>query len=108
MVAYAKAGPRNGTVWPILISVSVAPGSYFFCADACDADSAAATAAAVARYKIPFLMSLVPSYEPMPTVLQRTPVQALMDAIVGKILEERLWQCKTTSGKLTDLTPARA
>jgi hypothetical protein len=29
IVAYAEAGPLNGTVWPILISVSVAPDHIF-------------------------------------------------------------------------------
>ena len=29
---YAEAGPLYGLVCPILISTSLAPGSYFFCA----------------------------------------------------------------------------
>src|ERR1700693_3933092 len=31
-MAKEEAGPLNGTVWPILISVSVTPGPYFFSA----------------------------------------------------------------------------
>lgn len=38
MLPYAEAGPLNGLVWPTLISVSLAPGSYFFCANAGVAD----------------------------------------------------------------------
>src|ERR1700759_2620750 len=57
MVAYADAGPLKGTVWPILISVSVAPVSYFFCAKAGEAVSAIASAVPMARWKKPFLMS---------------------------------------------------
>src|SRR5882724_2070353 len=33
------AGPLYGIVWPILISASLAPGSYFCCANAGDAAS---------------------------------------------------------------------
>src|SRR6478735_8206835 len=39
---YAEAGPLYGLVWPILISVSLAPVSYFFCAKAGTAPSAIA------------------------------------------------------------------
>src|SRR5215468_9990552 len=62
MVAYAEAGPEKGTVWPILISVSLAPVSYFFCAKADETDSASVSAAPVARWKNPFLMSMRSSY----------------------------------------------
>src|SRR6185369_7846673 len=49
MVPYADAGPLYGMVCPILISVSVAPGSYFFCAieGAASARPSAATARVV-------------------------------------------------------------
>src|SRR5678816_1937762 len=43
MVPYADAGPLYGIVWPILISVSVAPGSYFFCAKTDVAETASAS-----------------------------------------------------------------
>src|SRR5215470_3522494 len=40
---YDDAGPLYGLVWPILISLSVAPSSYFFWANATpDADNKAA------------------------------------------------------------------
>src|SRR5262245_52244692 len=43
---YDEAGPLYGLVWPILISLSVAPSSYFFCAyDTLDADTMAAAEA---------------------------------------------------------------
>src|ERR1700691_6170817 len=58
MPATAEGGPVNGHVWPILISVSVAPVSYFFCADAGETDSAMATAVPMNRCKMPFLISL--------------------------------------------------
>src|SRR6185295_15685571 len=45
IVPYAEAGPLYGMVWPILISVSDAPGSYFFWAAAGVAARARATAA---------------------------------------------------------------
>src|SRR3954447_6257063 len=37
IVPYADAGPLYGLVWPIFISVSVAPGSYFCWAWTADA-----------------------------------------------------------------------
>src|SRR5579871_6346484 len=46
MLPYADAGPLYGLVLPILISVSDAPGSYFFCASAGKASAVASTAAA--------------------------------------------------------------
>ena len=45
IVPYADAGPLYGIVWPILISVSDAPGSYFFWAAAGVAARASARAA---------------------------------------------------------------
>src|SRR5579864_7390130 len=43
-------------VCPTLISVSLAPGSYFFWALAAETDSARVSAVAVARCRIPFLI----------------------------------------------------
>src|SRR5436190_3937994 len=42
---YAEAGPLYGLVLPILISPSVAPASYFFCAAAGNASAATRDAA---------------------------------------------------------------
>src|SRR5580698_9641251 len=46
---YAEAGPLYGMILPILISVSLAPGSYFLCAAAVVAVIAAAASAASAN-----------------------------------------------------------
>src|ERR1700722_7283180 len=47
---------------PILISVSLAPGSYFFCADAADAVSVAAAASAARARKLPVRAGVVLSH----------------------------------------------
>src|ERR1044072_5301635 len=49
MVPYAEAGPEYGMMLPTLISVSLAPGSYFFCAVAGAAITHSATDAISAR-----------------------------------------------------------
>src|SRR6185437_13341725 len=51
MVAYAEAGPLNGTVCPTLISLSLAPVSYFFWAQAGEFETAIAITAIAARVK---------------------------------------------------------
>src|SRR5216683_7620738 len=51
------AGPLYGIVWPILISVSLAPGSYFFCANAGDAASSNAVAASAGATRIPAFLA---------------------------------------------------
>src|SRR5713101_7698048 len=49
LTPYAEAGPLYGQVWPILISLSLAPSSYFFCAYTPWGAEMAATADAPAR-----------------------------------------------------------
>src|ERR1044072_7817612 len=49
VVPYAEAGPEYGMMLPTLISVSLAPGSYFFCAVAGAAITHSATDAISAR-----------------------------------------------------------
>src|SRR5215212_10020865 len=51
MVASAEAGPLYGMMLPTLISLSVAPGSYFFCARALDAAKANPTIAVAVTTK---------------------------------------------------------
>ena len=100
------SGPAERMVWPILISVSVAPVSYFFCAEAGDAESAIATAVPVSKCRKPFLMSLRSSYV---LIGRRSPSMDAADAIAAKILEEGMPQCKTMpAGKVNEVTPARA
>src|SRR5258708_759001 len=48
----AEAGPLYGIVWPILISVSLGPESYFFCANAGEAASSTAVAASARATRI--------------------------------------------------------
>src|ERR1700678_3887567 len=100
MPAKAEAGPLNGTVWPILISVSVAPVSYFFCADAGAADSAIATAAPVNRCRILVLISLRSLIYDCIDDLARWST----DVIARKIVRERTRQCKImpVPGRKTD------
>jgi hypothetical protein len=74
-----------------LISVSVAPVSYFFCAEAAETDSAIASAVPVTRWRIPFLISLISScvvIEPMISS-GRSRVPSL-----ARILAERMLHCK--------------
>src|SRR5436309_12429497 len=52
MVPYAEAGPLYGMVWPIRISVSEAPGSYFFSALAGVASKASAATTALCTVDI--------------------------------------------------------
>src|SRR3954471_4298902 len=58
MPAHAEAGPLSGTLWPPLISVSEAPGSYFFCACAPGIDSARAIAAAATCLRSSFFIPI--------------------------------------------------
>src|SRR4029079_5010904 len=52
-VLAAETGPLNGLVLPILISVSLAPGSYFFCAvGGSGMNAAASTPATMAPLRI--------------------------------------------------------
>src|SRR5207237_4922518 len=52
MVPYAEAGPLYGMVWPMRISVSDAPGSYFFSALAEVASNAMAATTALCTVDI--------------------------------------------------------
>src|SRR5882724_11301058 len=66
------------------MSVSVAPVSYFFCAEAAEADSAIASAVPVTRWRIPFLIMLISSCVVIePTVLSRALIGPV-DAIAGR------------------------
>src|SRR5260221_12312690 len=58
-----------GIVWPILISVSLAPESYFFCADAGEAASSTAPAASARTPRIPALLALHAKYAGNPIML---------------------------------------
>src|SRR5690349_18850138 len=56
IVPYADAGPLYVIVWPILISVSDAPGSYFFCPSA--GPTATADKRTVTNHaRMPFILS---------------------------------------------------
>src|SRR5712671_2973722 len=66
MMAKAELGPLYGIVLPILIEVSVAPGSYCFSARPAQTDSTTITVAnnAIFAFDITCLLSLVPNTVP--------------------------------------------
>src|SRR6266852_198894 len=101
MVAYDEAGPLNGLVWPILISVSVAPVSYFFCAEADETDSASVSAVADARWKNPFLISMRSSliyWDFADGLVRSTKTRNDPPSLAG-IVAERSLQCKASAAE---------